>query len=362
MISGPQLKKKFREFALNLNSKDSIAVIHHTDADGISSAAIAFKAIQKLTGRRPFLLQQNYGESMLGKKVLKFLKRKKVNKLIILDLNIDQHSYKLKKLKGVQSILILDHHKIFKDSNSKKILFIKSQFLKKIDGSKYPTAKLCFDLFSEVIDLRKEKWIACIGLYGDFAQGSWRPFIRKTCKENRIRDCSKFFVEAKELFGAVETIKPKKIPELVKISAETRNPNELLKSKFHALVKEFRGEVRFWEKKAKSRAEFFPELELIFYVFKPLYPVKSHLINLMAQKFPHNTIIVLQEKKNFLELSARRQDFRLPVNEMLEHATKDLPQALGGGHIPAAGGRIRKKDLGKFKQNAMNFIKKNYSV
>jgi nanoRNase/pAp phosphatase (c-di-AMP/oligoRNAs hydrolase) len=46
------------------------------------------------------------------------------------------------------------------------------------------------------------------------------------------------------------------------------------------------------------------------------------------------------------------------MNEMLETATKPLKEGYGGGHIPAAGGKIRKVDRKKFKENVKKYIEK----
>ena len=48
-----QLEAKFNRFCSNLKESDNIAIIHHSDADGICSALITAKAIERLAGKRP---------------------------------------------------------------------------------------------------------------------------------------------------------------------------------------------------------------------------------------------------------------------------------------------------------------------
>ena len=93
--------------------------------------------------------------------------------------------------------------------------------------------------------------------------------------------------------------------------------------------------------------------ELIVYEIKPKYKIHSTLstqINLRF--FPNNTVIVISdyENKELLEISARDQRCIIKLNEFLRDLVKDLPDSTAGGHIPAAGARIRKEDLNIFKK------------
>jgi len=55
-------------------------------------------------------------------------------------------------------------------------------------------------------------------------------------------------------------------------------------------------------------------------------------------------------------LSARDNQQKVNVLEILKAGMKDLKDANGGGHIFAAGAKIRSTDLEKFKENVKNYL------
>ena len=72
-------------------------------------------------------------------------------------------------------------------ANSEDIIFIKSQYVnEELDGSKYPVSKLSYDLFSNLVDLSKSRWIACLGIIGDNGYSSWEPFFNEVMHEDNI--------------------------------------------------------------------------------------------------------------------------------------------------------------------------------
>lgn len=58
-----------------------------------------------------------------------------------------------------------------------------------------------------------------------------------------------------------------------------------------------------------------------------------------------------------MRFSARRQDFRVKMNELLEKAVKGIPNASAGGHIPAAAGSVPRDYLNVFKENLLQILK-----
>jgi nanoRNase/pAp phosphatase (c-di-AMP/oligoRNAs hydrolase) len=53
-------------------------------------------------------------------------------------------------------------------------------------------------------------------------------------------------------------------------------------------------------------------------------------------------------------VSARRQDLKVKMNELLETA---LGKGSGGGHVPAAAGILPRKNLKVFKSNIIRLLK-----
>jgi single-stranded DNA-specific DHH superfamily exonuclease len=118
-------------------------------------------------------------------------------------------------------------------------------------------------------------------------------------------------------------------------------------------------ELAKWQKDFKKSAEFYKSEELIFYKFKPPFEIKSALIDSLTLKYPDKTLIIFQDlgEKN-IRFSARRQDFKVKMNELLEAAVKGIPGANAGGHIPASAGAVPRAQFTVFKENVLEILKK----
>ena len=348
----------FEGFIKSIGKKDNVAIVFDSDADGLTAGVITAKAIERIRGKKPELIfTQGHGPVSIHAETLSLLRTKKITHLITLDLAVDQYPATIKKAESFAKVLIIDHHKIYEDLSSKKTVFIKAQYFASFDPSRYPTSKFCYDLFSELVDLSDMSWCACIGLVGDYAYNQWGPFIRKNMKKSGLT-----FDDAGKLVGlisAVESIDRSKIVRLFDEFYKAKKPKKLLKSKYFSYREKMEKELDRIMGGFVLNSEKLDGLELIFYEFKSKYSVKSAVIDNLTKQYPDKTIVVLMDLgKNILMVSARRQDFRFKMNEMLETATKPLKEGYGGGHIPAAGGKIRKTDRKKFKVNVIEYLRK----
>ena len=78
---------------------------------------------------------------------------------------------------------------------------------------------------------------------------------------------------------------------------------------------------------------------------------------------PHKTIILLQIlPRGRLRFSARRQDCKVKVNDLLVEAVKGIPDSNAGGHAPAAAGSIPRQYAKKFKNNVIAILEKKYKT
>lgn len=351
------LTGRFRNFCDALSESDRLGIIYHCDADGLASGLIAAKGAEKLTGNKPvFVLPYNYGTKKQLIEIFEKFRSKKINKLIIVDLNIDQFPNEVKKISKVMDILIIDHHKEYVNLNSPEIVFIKAKYFAKLDPSGYPASKLTFDLFSEAADIKNCDWIACFGILGDMSYSKWKSFFKETRKKRKLS--LKTIDEIEELVTANTIISERNLTPLFKEFMNVKNPKSLLKGKFAKNVLKIRKEKNKWVDLFEKKAEYFPEQELYLFEIKPKYNVKSAVIDNLTLKYPEKTIVITETSGNRLKFSARRQDFRVYMNALLECSIKEIPKANAGGHIPASAGAIPKSALKKFKKNLILCAKK----
>ncbi|PIN98120.1 MAG: hypothetical protein COT90_05730 [Candidatus Diapherotrites archaeon CG10_big_fil_rev_8_21_14_0_10_31_34] len=355
------LKEKFKQLILK-NQNKNIGVLHHTDSDGICAGVITAKALERINGKLPMLFHQNPGQITLQEKTVEKLKRKKIDFLISVDLSLDQNPEPVFELEEFSEILILDHHKKYNNLNSKKTLMIKSEDLTGEEGSKYPASKLCFDLFSDLTELNDLDWVAAIGLTGDNAYSEWKDFVDSVLDKydpNRKRLEKNILVKVTELIDSIEVIDSHKITDLVNVFLTAKKPQNLMKQDLLNDLEELENELNKWIELFKENKEVFPEKELVYFEIKPEHSIKSVLINRLSETIPNKTLVIVQDfEGEHVYFSARRQDFKVKVNDLLEKCVKGFPDSGAGGHIPAAAGKIPREYLKEFKKKLIENCEK----
>jgi len=343
---------KFKKMILE-NKNKKIGLLHHTDPDGVCAGIITAIALEKITGKKPVLFHQNPGQITIKKSTVKKLREKSIDFLIIADLCVDQEPEAVKEIEGFAKILILDHHKTYNYLDSDKTLMIKSQYLSGIERSRYPASKLCFDLFSELTDLKELDWVASIGLIGDNAYSEWKDFVDGVMQKYDLGEKveESILFKIKKIIESIEVMDYSKINDLINVFFNAKKPADVLKKDLLNELEEMEKEVGFWINKFDSEKEVFPEKELIYFEIKPLHSIKSVVINRVSNKFKNKTVIIVQDfGEEWIYFSARRQDYKVKVNDLLEKAVEGIPEASAGGHIPAAAGRIPREYLNEFKK------------
>ena len=326
-------EKKFIEFISNLEGDDKIALISHNDGDGLCSALI----ISKVVGGAEFIDFIGYSYNMLAPLVEKF-KKAKINKVIITDLSVDGEAESIKELEKFADILIIDHHEIVNDLNSKKTTMIKTK-------SEIPASYTCYNLFSKINKV--PCWVGILGTLSD-TMHKYRSDNAETLFDDFDFDCPRgnYHDKAILLGNALMYFRGKeaKVFDLIK---DVNDFSEL------DVLKEYsdsiEGEIKFFlddfEKKKEEKGD------LTFYQFNPRYPITSALINIISIKDNDKTYVFVTERKGVLRVSSRNQSGKTNCPELLRKAIEDIPEAVAGGHFKAAGATVPAQYLDKFKEN-----------
>jgi single-stranded DNA-specific DHH superfamily exonuclease len=334
-------EKRFFEFVSNLNEKDKIAILSHTDLDGITSAVISAKVL----GRVDFVDFVDYKFKMFAPYIDK-LKKMKINKILILDLSSDTEEKYIKKLESFTDILIIDHHEFQADLNSEKTIMIKTK-------GDIPACYVCYYLFSKI--QKVPSWIPAIGMisdlpnkydkensvevFQDFNLGKKEQDIWKYVENTNL--CLKYFSENRYKIYQ-EFLKAKEIKDLKKLEK---------------YIQPIKKEIQKYTEKFKKDKKVHKNLVLFELFPKPKYRIKSTLINYISLK-DKNKVYVFISENSHLSISVRCQNKRFNCDKLLKKATKDIPESNSGGHIAAAGAQIPKKYLEKFKKNLIKEYEK----
>ena len=92
-----------------------------------------------------------------------------------------------------------------------------------------------------------------------------------------------------------------------------------------------------------------------FYFLKLKYPIKSVIAGELSFRNKEEIIVLAVGEKDKVTLSARTQNKEADMSTLLKTATEGFEDSGAGGHKPASGGHIQKKDLEKFKENLKRY-------
>lgn len=353
--------------------KEKTALIYDIDGDSIGSGVIIAKTIRKLFNYTPEAFPISHDLFVIDKGIHKEIKNKNIKNLIIVDIPIDEQPKDVLQISGRVKILILDHHQIHNDLNKyKNILHVNPYFWNsKVKPVKYCVSKLTYDVCNRIINIEDLAWLAGLGIINDYCGDVWKEFldsiyekypILKEGKEPYSFDSNLGLINHMVTSGYYHSgIKGSKIAyeSCLEVSSpldllEAKTPKAKILKSFHVEVqKEIDKIINNW----KNYAEIHEDKKLIFLELKTRFAIKSPISTILGIKNPNYTFIIFRRNRNFIHISLRREDGKVNCGKLAEFATKNLKNANGGGHVPAAGANIMTKDLDKFKENALKYLR-----
>jgi len=341
--------KQLHKWINELKATDKVAVLHDRDADGVCSAILVMKALERLKLATPIRLNQKLSEKTITKETIEKLKKLGVTRLITTDLAIDQYPTTIKELEKSCKLLVFDHHKPTADISSENTTVIRSQ-----DWTpKYcPTSALVLNLLDELAGCSGQEWIAAVGIIADGGQEQWQKILDFSIKtwQTNLEQLKKIA----DIIGCVSLHEDDTlIDKLCKTIYDADHPLEIAEStEYEQYVKNITDEIEKWFKLHEKKAEL--HKDILYYKIKPKYHINSPLSTKLWDVYPDKTVILVQDRGNdFVEISLRRQDGKVDVATLIQEAIKDFPEAKGGGHPRAAGARILRKNLEDFERRVL---------
>jgi len=325
--------KKFLE---NITEKDKVAIIHHDDGDGFCSGILYYDWCKKQKAK---VEQFTYsiGKSSLGK-----FKLGKFNKLIVCDLAPDFMAEELENIKEKET-LYADHH-------PRKIA-IPKEILELVTTNQgyIPSSRTAGELTGI------KPWLSLAGTITD--AGNLYPenqeFIEKNLKQINMT-IDDFKKNISSIITNFLIYFDKDFDKAFEILKEIESIEELMELKKYSEPVE--NEVQKFVEEYETKKEKLGDIN--FYYFEPKFSVKTPVIGIISQRNNDEIYIFASPKKetNKITLSARNTSKKRDMGQLLKIGIEKLEDANAGGHVPAAGGMILKKDLEKFKQNIRKFI------
>ncbi|MBU2562674.1 MAG: hypothetical protein KKF68_03370 [Nanoarchaeota archaeon] len=336
-------KKEFYTFLDSIEKKDQIGILTHSDLDGIASAIFIEEILREKEINVESVNFMIHGFGEFQKKVRE-IKNRKISKLFILDLAGDLIDLDLfEALREEIDVFLIDHHEINKELQNKGNII-------KTNTSEC-VAFVIYNLGDRLFDREKLGWLVCAAMISDmsyknpenlrFIQEIYPELNLKNLSESVPKKISKIISSALTYYDDVL-----KIYDLVK-----KKDVDRLEKAYDIVEKDFQKYV----KKFKENAEFYPEKNLYFYYFNPRFDIGSSVTTVVSDNDSGSTFIGVSDvEDDFVKINARNQGDIADMNQLVKKGIDGLKNASGGGHKKAAGARIMKKDLEKFKKNILS--------
>jgi single-stranded DNA-specific DHH superfamily exonuclease len=323
-----------KDFLNQISIKDSVAIIQHDDLDGYASG-ILFSEFCKKKGAEFKNIVFSIGSSQ--ETVIK--QTKHFNKILIADLGPSAIPQILEGLKH-KEVFYTDHHQVEKPI-PKEILEFRT-----IKEGYIPSSRTVYELVGG------KDWLALAGTLADAGH------LHKVNEQFIKQILAKYKISQRKFLEQVVFTLNKTL--IYFNDRPLKSLKRILKLKTYKDVKALKGYARPIEKEIQKYIKAFKTKheeigKVKFYFFSPKYKIKSTVTSQLSFANTHDQFVFATPSKDMIRLSARSQNKEANMITALKVGTKGLENSNAGGHIPAAGGQIMKKDLEKFKENLKNY-------
>lgn len=367
-----EIIKPISEIVRSIKKEDRVAIIHHSDADGNTSAALFSILIHNLIDDCPLLLPVA-GVNYITRTLINKLKTLNPDHVFVLDLPVDPRKFNI--FKG----FILDHHAIFNLENEGGMAYFNPHKFEKVSDEIAPTSYISYKILKEFFPNEKVSWIAGIGITEDHRVELCRE-VFETIKEEypnllKIEDITQKNIE-NTIFGELwDTIRSGRMIK-GNIGAETavlalveckEKPGDFI----NGLTQNSYAIKRIYEKMARetqdllrdteSRGTFHKNKKVIFYKSKRsgIRSMTSFLSDKIRQKYPDWIVCVyLRDESRNVKMSIRLEQTRRDEDlvSIIEGLKDIFPGLRGGGHKSAVGLMINKDDIDELKKEFLELI------
>jgi len=348
--------ERFDRLISEITDNNRLAVIHHTDPDGVCSGVLLAQMLRRVR-KKPIELRHNQraNEIALTQKTVDLLKEKKITHVFITDMAADEGANQIKQLERFAKVIIIDHHAKVPGVESQKTLIIKAKDISSLDPQQYCTAKMVYDLGSRHVDLSDLDWIATIGIISDNATMSWLTFVRGVFRRYKLRmpkDIKQSTLgKISTMLSQAEAYSHEKARDAFKALYAAKSYKDIAQSELANIARIVDKEVEEQLSNHRKWCETDPHHEALIGEVKSRYTIKSHITGELSAMYPKKTVICYQKISNGkVSISAWRKDGKVRMNSLLKRATRRIDGASAGGHDNMAGATIGQKDLQKFKR------------
>ncbi|MBI5332332.1 MAG: DHH family phosphoesterase [Candidatus Aenigmarchaeota archaeon] len=339
-----ELIKKAADFLKRIKQKDGIIIVFNNDLDGMCSCVMIKKYLSKI-GNNPYIISQPMPPD---KNLIRRMQSGISNKVIFLDMAIDQSTVLVKKIKGMGELLIIDHHLVSQNLNSRGIVHCNPRI--KTPGIYQSTSYVVHKILGELENTEELDWIAALGAIADYDLSSSQDLVKKIQKRYDIGKLHKIVAILASL-KATRTMTCEKTVDALMAIKEPENileTEEFIRS-YQEIENEKQGVM------INTQSDTKVNCNIVLYEIKSKYNIRSEISTRLAEKYKDKIVIVYEKIGKKINASVRCQTRKFNVDSALKKASANL-NASAGGHEAAGGITIDEKDWSQFIDNLLALV------
>ena len=338
-------KKQVKEIKEHLERAQNPVFLFDNDQDGLCS----FLLLQRWLGRGKGVPIKSFPG--LNADYFRKIHELKADYIFILDKPIVSGEFFSEVEKHNIPVVWIDHHLIEKALVPSFVNYYNPLFNKK--KSNEPVTALCY----QVTKRKEDMWIAVAGCISDRFLPRYYQDFQKKYPDLSIKTKDSYDVLYKSQIGKVIQIlgsglkdRTTNVINMTRFLIKARDPYDVLEEnpKNHSFHKRFNQIKTIYDKllnKAISLEK--PKKRLLFFQYSGDMRISRDISNELCYLFPEKIVVIVYIKGTKASISMRGKNAR----GIFLEATKNLENAIGGGHDSAIGGQIKTEDVEKFRRN-----------
>ncbi len=340
-----ELTKKAMNFLKNITEKDGVIIVFNNDLDGMCSCTIVKKYLNKL-GNNPYIISQPMPPD---KNLIRRMQTGVPNKIIFLDMAIDQSATVVKKIKGIADVLIIDHHLIVQDLNSNNVIHFNPRLKdpKIYQSASYLSYKIISKLDSNIEGI---EWIGALGAIADYDLSSSQDLIKEASKKYDLRKLHK----AVAILDSQKATRAMTCEQIVAALMAIKDPEKILETQeFMKSYEEIENEKTGILSSAQDQSKTIGNL--VLYELSSKFNLRSEISTRLAEKQKDRFVMVYEKVGKKINASVRNQSKKFNVDKVLKRAMEGL-NGQAGGHEAAGGVTIEEKDWNQLIDHILAII------
>ena len=346
------------DYLSSMKKNETISLVSHNDADGLSSAALMNSYLMKWRRKKAddIIIQTMPPSSSLISRLKSYVP----NRVIITDLSIVDHPI-FRRVSRISMPLLIDHHSFSSIPDINAVYF--NPRIKKPEI--YQSASyLSYRLLSKLRDMSDRIWIAVVGIVGDYDISSSKDLLKEARKHypEIHYDITKLF---DTVFGKIAEMiaasKAYKKPDLSKLSAimsSFSSPYEFMESReteeYRKAAEVINHEMERVKEEIKQHIE--TRGKFVFYNLSSKYAIRSFVSTMLGDRYRDRIVVITEKYRGKMRVSARNQSRQYNVAELLKEAASAVGVPEAGGHPAAAGAQVPLEKWKEFKSVLISLV------